>query len=225
MKKTLSGIVIPIIAILFSVLLHLASSTTFFDGYIKPIIVEDKITRVKSFIDVISYLVFVIPIGIQSVVRGKKARQCREILIKYKQREREALNSKLVSEGLLVEDQNAGDCINVRVFKRRFNRLVLEEQPGFYYKQINGKLSFSINRNEGLCVQAYKKEQSMLEKEDGSKSLYNLTLRQKALAGELQFIVAVPIVPDGSRTASRVICFDSFQRIAKNGCEEAQSEY
>ncbi len=220
MKKTVSGYVIPIVAFLLSALLQLASSTTFFDGFIKTFIVEGKVTHVKSIIDIVSYFVFAIPIGIQAIVRTKKAGQCREILIKYKQKERESLNSKLISQGLLVGGQNAEDCINVRVFKRRFNRLVLDEQPGFYNKEINGKLSFSIKRNEGLCVQAYKKGQTMMEKEDGSKSLYNLTIRQKALAGELQFIVAVPIVPDGNKTVSRVICFDSFQRIAKNGCEE-----
>ena len=60
----------------------------------------------------------------------------------------------------------------------------------------------------------------MLEVEDGSRQEYNLSSRQNALAGQLKFIVAVPIISENGKTIKRVICFDSFQKIAKNGCEE-----
>ena len=85
---------------------------------------------------------------------------------------------------------------------------------------IKGSLSFSICQNEGLCVQAYHSKRSMLEIEDASKAEYNLTERQKALAGNLKFIVAVPDIQDATNKIKYVICFDSFQKIAKSGNEQ-----
>ena len=60
----------------------------------------------------------------------------------------------------------------------------------------------------------------MLEIEDASKEEYNLTERQKVLAGNLKFVVAVPFHPDRDGKIKYVICFDSFQKIAKAGCEQ-----
>lgn len=112
------------------------------------------------------------------------------------------------------------DDINIRIFKKRFNRLVLEERTSFCARDIKGKLSFSITKKEGLCTKAFIEGHSMLEVEDGSRKEYNLNERQRALAGQLKFIVAVPIFTETASSVKRVICFDSFQKIARNGCEE-----
>ena len=221
LKKTISNYCIPIVAFFCSVGLQIVSSTPFFDGLIAKIVIEERIPQVKSIIEVINFLVFIIPIGIQSVVRAKKAKLYEDVLVRLGQEKRKNTAMILSSSGSLQCDQDISDDINIRFFKKRWNRLVLEEKPGFYNKEINGALSFSIKKNEGLCVKAYNEGHSMLEIEDASRKEYNLTTRQKALAGQLRFIVAVPIIPEGSNSVTRVICFDSFQKIAKNGCEQS----
>lgn len=220
MKRALSSFIIPILAVICSIALNVLSSTSIFDSFISSIIVKDKIALVKSIIEVINYLVMVLPISIQSIVRANNARLYKETLCKLGQEKRKNIAMLLSNEGLLQDNIDYSDSINIRLFRKRGNRLILEDKPGFYNKEIDGKLSFSIKKNEGLCVKAYREGHSMLENENASKREYNLTDRQKALAGQLQFIVAVPIIPDGSNTVTRVVCFDSFQKISKNGCEE-----
>lgn len=111
------------------------------------------------------------------------------------------------------------DDINIRVFKKRLNRLVLDDRINLCSREINGPLSFSIKNNEGLCSIAYNERSSVLEAEDGAKEEYHLTYRQKVLAGNLKFIVAVPICMS-NESVKRIICFDSFQQISNKGSEE-----
>lgn len=220
MKKTAKEYIIPIIAFVFSLCLQIISSAPVFDDYMKEIVVEGKLLLVKFLIQIISYLAFAVPIGVNSIVQARTVIRQKEVLKQFGKHEREYISGRLIGEKLLNEEEISNGCINIRVFKKRFNRLVLEEHAGFYDNEINGELSFSIKKNEGLCVQAYKSGHSMLENEDAARDDYHLTIRQKALAGGLQFIVAVPIIREGSNVVSRVICFDSFYRIARNGCEE-----
>ena len=110
--------------------------------------------------------------------------------------------------------------LNVRVFRRRRNHLVIEDNNAYCTKKITGRLSFSLSNDEGICVKAYKSKRSTLEIEDASKGEYHLSERQKILAGDLKFVVAVPLHPDRGEKIKYVICFDSFQKIAKSGCEQ-----
>ena len=217
MGKKFTGYVVPIVALGLSIILKIASSSHFIDELLLRFVKEEKIGVVKSIIEIVDYAIFVVPLGIQAIVRAKKAAQCREVISKFGQSQRELVSHILKENGFI---EGTSDDINIRVFKKVYNRLILEDKMKFCARDIKGKLSFSINKKEGLCTKAYSQRFSMLEVEDASKKEYNLNSRQKALAGQLKFIVAVPICSDTKNTVKRVICFDSFQRIAKNGCEE-----
>lgn len=217
MPKILKCYVIPIISVVLSIMLWVTTSTDAFDTFLKGVVVEEKIESVKSAIDILNFCVLVIPLGIQSVIYAKGNTRCKEVISNFAQSQRELVSNTLKGQGFI---DGSVDDINIRIFTKRFNKLVLEDDMKFCAREIKGKLSFSIPKNEGLCTKAYKSKKSMLEVEDGSRKEYNLSSRQKALAGQLKFIVAVPIVAENEKTVKRVICFDSFQKIGKDGCEE-----
>lgn len=217
MSRILKCYVVPIIAVVLSIVLWVLTSTNAFDTFLKGIFVEEKIANVKTTVSIINFSVLVIPLGIQSVVSAKGNARCKEVISNFALSQRELIGQVLNEQGFIV---GSADDINIRVFTKRFNKLVLEDNMKFCAREIKGKLSFSISKGEGLCTKAYKDKKSMLEVEDGSRQEYNLSSRQNALAGQLKFIVAVPIISENGKTIKRVICFDSFQKIAKNGCEE-----
>lgn len=206
--------VLPIIGLVVSIFLKIVTSFSFFYELIGN---PKNIENVKKTIDMIDFLVLVLPLGFQSVLRAKSAIRCEEFISYLGQNTRDLAEYALKEKGYI---EGTSDDINIRVFRKRFSRLVLEDRKNFFSRGIRGKLSFSIKKKEGLCAQAFSSRHSMLEVEDGSKDVYNLNDRQMALVGQLKFIVAIPIVCDSKNTIRRVICFDSFQQIAKNGCEE-----
>lgn len=217
MAKTFKGFVVPILALFFSILIKIATSSELFDYFLCKIVAEAQLHKVKQIIDIIDYSILVLPLGMQSIFRAKRAARYNDVISNFANTQRELISRILNEQGYIV---GTSDDINIRIFKKRFNRLVLEDKMKFCARDINGKLSFSIKKKEGLCTRAYCEGHSMLEIEDGSRVDYNLNDRQRALAGQLKFIVAVPIHLDNTITVKRVICFDSFQKIAKNGCEE-----
>lgn len=218
MRKKIKGILVPIIAILFSTILYIVSSTSFFDFFLAEIVVKEKIPLIKNIINILNFLVLVIPLGIQSVEKASQAARCEEVIANFGQSQRELISHILKEQGFI---DGTSDDINIRIFTKRFNQLVLEEKMKLCAREIKGELSFSIKKREGLCVQAFLAGHSMLELKDGSRKNYNLNERQRALAGGLKFIVAVPIYSKSKQAIKRVICFDSFQEIAKNGCGES----
>lgn len=217
MKQKIKIYAIPLFLVMLSIVLQILSETKVLDSIIGSLFVEDKAENVKTVITIIGYIAFVVPLGWQSVTRGKKAYVCDATISKYIDEQREVLINILRDQKYV---NGTTEDINLRVFKKRLNRLVLENEDNFYSKRIDGKLSFSIAKKEGLCAKAYTHGRSMLEIEDASKPEYNLTERQKALAGGLKFIVAVPIHLDKNGKIKYVICFDSFQKIAKPGYEQ-----
>ena len=217
MRRKLRVYVLPVMLVLMGIILQILSETKVLDSIVSSLFVEEKAETVKIVITILSYIFFVVPLGWQSIVRGKKAALCDATVSRYIDEQRELLISILRDQKLV---NGTPEDINLRVFRKRLSRLVLENEENYYSKRIEGKLSFTISKDEGLCVKAYKAKRSMLEIEDASKPEYNLTERQKALAGNLKFIVAVPIHPDGNGKIKYVICFDSFQKIAKPGCEQ-----
>ena len=217
MKRIIKWYLLPITAVLLSILLRFISATQFFDNLLMSTFKEDKIPSIMAIIDVINHLVVVAPLGIQSIIRARNADKHKDVVFNYGQEQRDLLFHMLSECNYIT-----GTCeeINIRIFRKHFNRLVLDENMKLCSREIKGKLSFSINRDEGLCTQAFKEGHSMLEIEDGSREQYNLTERQKALAGQLKFIVAVPIHPESEGKIKTVICFDSFSIITHAGCEE-----
>ena len=217
MNKKIKRYILPVILLAGSILLRIATATDFFDSILRSVFKEEIIVTVKKTADFLDYLIFIFPLGIHSIRCAKDATRCREIVTRFGQNQRELVSHWLLEEGFI---EGTSDDISIRVFKKKFGSLVLEDNMKFCSREITGKLSFSIRKQEGLCTKAYSEKHSMLEIEDGSKKQYNLTNRQKALAGELKFIVAVPISDDSTQSIKRVICFDSFQKIAKTECEE-----
>ena len=173
-------------------------------------------TSINEFV---RYLILVAPLTFQSVIRGKKASLYDITIMKFMNQKREHITT-LLKDKKLVKKTTTAENINIRIFKKKFNRLVLENKEEFNSNMIKGDLSFSISKNEGLCVRAYSSRETLLEIEDAAKPEYNLTERQEALAGGLKFIAAVPVLKDRKDEIDYVICFDSFQQIAQNGNEE-----
>lgn len=219
MKRRAKNYLVPLVALVLSIAIWILTSTNMVDSILAEIVREDKIPGIKEALNIIDFCVLVIPLGVQSIKRANGATRCEEVITKYAHSLRSMTAHALKDNGF-VNAIDADIELNIRVFKKRFNRLVLEDKMEFCAKEMQSKLSFSIKKQEGLCTKAYAQGHSMLEAKDGSSDDYNLTNRQKALAGDLKFIVAVPIVTDNGKPSKRVICFDSSQQLAKKGYEQ-----
>ncbi len=217
LRQKIKVYAVPLLLVLLGIILQILSETQLLDSFLSELVIEEKVATVKTAVNILGYIVFVAPLGWQSVTRGRKASACDNTIARYINEQRELVFT-ILSEHKYVE--GSSEDLNIRVFRKRWNRLILENEDKFYTRRIEGKLSFAISKNEGLCVKAFKEKRSMLEIEDASKKEYNLTERQKVLAGDLKFVVAVPFHPDRDGKIKYVICFDSFQKIAKAGCEQ-----
>lgn len=216
-KAKIKGWIVPIVASLCSIAFHFIATTPTIDTYISGFIQGEAVSYVKLLIELLDYIIFVVPLGIQSVCSANKATMYLKLRERFGDDQIAVVAATLREKGFIEGSDND---INIRIFKKRCNRLVLEDKLETGASKIHGKLSFSIKKKEGLCVQSLIKGYSMLEIEDASRNEYNLTSRQKVLAGDLKFIVAVPICADVNGAVNHVVCFDSFKKIAKSGCEQ-----
>ena len=219
MKRKIWNYFVPLAALVSSIAIWIFTSTDMFDSILAEVVRPDKIPGIKETLNIFDFCVLVIPLGVQSIMHANGATRCKEVIATFAHSQRR-MTAHALKENGYVNDIGADIELNIRIFRKRFNRLVLEDKMEFCANETQHKLSFSIKKQEGLCTKAYAQSHSMLESEDGSRKDYNLTNRQKALAGDLKFIVAVPIVTESGKPSKRVICFDSSQKLAKRGCEQ-----
>ena len=206
--------IIPSGLALLSVGLQLLSSTPFADNIMGAFFKPESIGKAKGIINIICYIFFVAPISIQAVSRGIKANKAVILFQNCWKQERDILFHLLTKKNYI---DCSKDDISIRIFKKKRKKLVLQKQFENPDQQIKDRLAFSIDKNQGLCVQAYEKGCSLLETGDASRKEYNLNKQQSTLVGDLKFVAAVPIFTPEGEKSKFVICFDSFQEIANSG--------
>lgn len=208
---------LSVLLFVISTIIGVLSETSFVDVFLKETLNVVDVSKIKNTIKAIDFLLFILPLGIQSIVRGARICHAKELKKKYGQRQRGYVYAILSEKGY-IEGGSEND-FNIRIFKKRFAYLVSKDEDGFCGVPINRPLFFSIKREEGLCVKAYIEKKSQLEIEDASKKEYNLNNQQLASAGNLKFIVAVPVCGATSNEKIKyVICFDSFTKIGRPQC-------
>lgn len=211
MKRVLRAALAPIGLFIATTLLGIASNTHLFDALLLGYINNEKVAAVKEIINLANFIALVLPLGIQSIIRGVKANKAKVLMEKYGERQRKYLFA-ILSEKEYITGGSEND-FNIRVFRKKGGFLVSEDINGFCGVPINRKLSFSISKNQGLCVKVYKTKYSQLELENAGKDEYHLSKQQQASAGELKFIVAIPVCGTNNDNVRCVVCFDSFQKI------------
>ena len=164
---------------------------------------------VKTWLGIVKYILFIIPIIITSYRNGYKAIKLNE----YKKRL--GRNYRLVLHSILLQDEcisktSSSNDLNIRIFVKKGSSLVSDDVDGFYGKPINRSLSFSFKRKEGLCTLAYTGQKTGFECENVLDNKYNLTEDQKAACRDIKFVIAVPIIDNGKQT-KYVICVDSYK--------------
>lgn len=202
----------PVCCLLMSLLLNTLGASENLNSVVAQ---RTKISAsdIKNWTTILSNVLFVAPLCFMSVRRGGIADNAGLIKKRYSEKQREAVYAVLKVKGY-IDSENDAD-FNVRIFRKHFKHLVSEDVDGMYDMPIKRKLSFSIDKDQGLCVMAYKEKKTMAELEDASLDRYNLNKQQLASAGAIKFMVATPVCGENNNKVKYVICFDSFKKIGK----------
>ncbi len=117
MKRFLRAALAPIGLFIATTLLGIASNTHLFDALLLKYINNEKVVAVKEIINLANFIVLVLPLGIQSIIRGVKANKAKVLMEKYGERQRKYLFA-ILSEKKYITGGSEND-FNIRVFRKK----------------------------------------------------------------------------------------------------------
>ena len=102
LRQKIKVYVLPLLLVLLGIVLQVLSETQLLDSLLSELVIEEKVAAVKTAVNILGYIAFVVPLGWQSVTRGKKAAACDATIARYINEQRELVFT-ILSEHKYVE--------------------------------------------------------------------------------------------------------------------------